>query len=167
MPASAPNPLEAKEAFPIKTTSGKRARKILANLVLWIVVPGLLLSIILVTIRTHDPEKEDCQEDTPVNCPLDCFLGYKEVRCPPVFPNNPSVAFSCQRNTFKYWVPFLGIKLLYVGTFLYLYMVVLFASIIEGMTKEIREEEERKQRERDEIQSNGEAASIGNRPCLC
>ena len=62
-------------------------------------------------------------------------------------------------------------------------MVVLFVSLFEGekyedipqtgpgaiywMAKERREEEERKQRERDEMQLNGEAPPTDNISCLC
>ena len=177
-PSSSPNPFEAKEASPTKTTAVKRARKIITSLVLWIVVPALLLSIILLTIKTHDLEEEDCQEDSPVNCPLDCSQGYKKVRCPPVCPKDLSNGFRCRRSISLYLVPFLGIKLIYVGTFLYVYLVVLFVSLFAGekyedkyiprvgpgaiywMAKERRQEIERKQRERDEMQLNGEAPPI-------
>ena len=173
------------KAFPTKTPAGKRTMKMVGNLVLWIVVPALLLSIILLTIRTHDLEKEDCQEDTPVNCPLDCSQGYKEVRCPAVCPKNPFRGFSCRRNTTKYWVPFLRIKLLYIDALLYVYVIILFVYVCETegypeeyiprtgtgaiywMAKERRQEKERKQKERDGMEPNGEVPSIGNIPSMC
>ena len=90
---------------PEKLTTYQRARAAALRLVLWVVIPLLLLSLILVTLWSHDPELEDCQGDPrapgPVNCPMDCPRG----------------------SSAMYFGPFLGIRLGWVYGFLFWYIV--------------------------------------------
>ena len=94
------------DSIPAKATTGQRARRLPAALVLKVVIPLLTLSLIVVTTWSHDPEQEDCQEEQPVNCSWYC-------------PRPPR---PCWRNQGAYLIPFLGIYLGWVHIFFTLYM---------------------------------------------
>ena len=129
---------KTKDCLPIQTkpTTSQRARQVALALVLWVLVPLLLLSLIFLTIWTHDPKLEDCQEDTPLNCPIVCpkprplKIGQK-LQERPALRNQSSPALllalpdGCWRDQAEYMVPFLSISLCWPEVFLVIYMVFL------------------------------------------
>ena len=120
---------------PEKSTTGQRARRVAVALVLWVLVPVLTLSMIFVTIWSHDLELEDCQEDHPVNCPLNCpdprplvwdpEWRYRNKSAPPpaMAPAEP-----CWRDQGRYVVPVLGIMVAWPEALLVYYMIFLIIS---------------------------------------
>ena len=106
-------------------------------MVLWVLVPLLLLSLIFLTIWTHDPNLEDCHEDSPVNCPIVCPKPRplkKGQKLQPAFSELPALRNqsalltspdACWRDQAEYVVPGLGISLGWPEVFLVIYMVFL------------------------------------------
>ena len=112
---------------PEKLTTYQRARAAALRLVLWVLVPLLLLSLIVWTIWSHDPELEDCLEDPraqgPVNCPMVC---YKDSSL--YYYGSVGSLQRCSRSTTMYVVPLLGLRLGVVEAFLLCYMMALVMS---------------------------------------
>ena len=99
---------------PEKLTTFQRARGAAIGLLSWVVIPLLVVLLIILTIWTHDPKLEDCQEGRmapgSVNCPMFC----------------PEPSRRCYRDPGMYVVPFLGIVVAWPQAFLLLYMLGLY-----------------------------------------